>query len=73
MLLIERSEEETLSKSVLELPVKYREVIILYYYEELSIAKIGDILNMNSNTVKTRLKRGRTQLKNVLEKGKRHE
>ncbi|WP_252183468.1 sigma-70 family RNA polymerase sigma factor [Rossellomorea vietnamensis] len=56
MLLIKRSEEETLSKSVLKLPVKYREVIILYYYEELSIAKIGDILNLNSNTVKTRLK-----------------
>lgn len=72
-LLIKRIEEETLSKSVLKLPVKYREVIILYYYEELPIAKIGDILNLNSNTVKTRLKRGRTQLKNVLERGKRHE
>ncbi|WP_409251673.1 sigma-70 family RNA polymerase sigma factor [Bacillus sp. SCS-153A] len=68
MKLIQRSEEERLSHSVLELPVKYREVIILYYYEDLSVEKIGEILNINLNTVKTRLNRGREKLKNVLER-----
>ncbi|MGF2617434.1 sigma-70 family RNA polymerase sigma factor [Rossellomorea aquimaris] len=72
-MLIKRSEEEHLSKSVLKLPVKYREVIILYYYEDLPIDKIGDILNMNTNTVKTRLNRGRAKLKKVMERGRSYE
>jgi RNA polymerase sigma factor (sigma-70 family) len=72
-MLIKRSEEELLSQCVLKLPVKYREIIILYYYEELSIEKICDILNMNPNTVKTRLNRGRAKLKNIMEREDRHE
>ncbi|EDL65298.1 sigma-70 family RNA polymerase sigma factor [Bacillus sp. SG-1] len=68
MRMIKRSEEERLSLSVLDLPVKYREIIILYYYEELSVEKICEILNMNPNTVKTRLNRGRAKLKNSMER-----
>jgi RNA polymerase sigma factor (sigma-70 family) len=71
--IIKRSEEELLALSVLELPVKYREVIILHYYEELPIVKICDILNLNPNTVKTRLMRGRTKLKNVMERRQHYE
>ena len=41
------------------LPIKYKEVIWLYYYAELSVKEISDILNCSSNTVKTRLARGR--------------
>lgn len=66
--MIKRSEEERLSLSVLDLPVKYREIIILYYYEELPVEKICEILNMNPNTVKTRLNRGREKLKNSMER-----
>jgi RNA polymerase sigma factor (sigma-70 family) len=62
-------EAEFLSISVLSLPVKYREVIILFYYEELSIEEISSLLNVNPNTVKTRLKRSRDLLKKVLESG----
>ncbi|WP_064093177.1 sigma-70 family RNA polymerase sigma factor [Rossellomorea aquimaris] len=67
--MVKRTEEEFLSKCVLALPVKYREVIILYYYEELSMEEIGGILNMNLNTIKTRLNRGRNKLKNMMERG----
>ncbi|WP_228551034.1 sigma-70 family RNA polymerase sigma factor [Sporosarcina cascadiensis] len=41
------------------LPVKYREVIWLYYYAELSVNEIGEVLDCPVNTVKTRLARGR--------------
>ncbi|WP_456276320.1 sigma-70 family RNA polymerase sigma factor [Bacillus sp. AK128] len=68
MELLHRSEEEHLSISVLSLSVKYREVIILYYYDELSIEEISDLLELNQNTVKTRLNRGRLKLKEILEK-----
>ncbi|MGN0607196.1 MAG: RNA polymerase sigma factor [Oscillospiraceae bacterium] len=46
---------------------KYHSVIHLFYYEELSISQIGEIMNMNQSTVRTRLKRGREQLKKILE------
>ena len=42
-----------------KLPIKYKEVLWLYYYAELSVKEISDILNCSSNTVKTRLARGR--------------
>lgn len=66
--LVKRSEEEILSRSVLDLPVKYREVIILYYYEECSIEEIKGLLGLNVNTIKTRLNRGRMKLKNRMER-----
>ena len=52
-----------LSKQVIDLPVKLREVIILFYYQEFSIEEISDMLKTNSNTVRTRLHRGRQKLK----------
>lgn len=68
MSLLKRSEEEFLSKCVLSLPVKYREVITLYYYEECSIEEMKGILGLNHNTIKTRLNRGRTKLKDMMER-----
>ncbi|USK42261.1 sigma-70 family RNA polymerase sigma factor [Cytobacillus oceanisediminis] len=59
-------EDELISKQVLALPVKLREVIILYYYQEFSIDEISDLLGINPNTVKTRLHRGRLKLKELL-------
>jgi RNA polymerase sigma factor (sigma-70 family) len=68
MSLLKRSEEEFLSRCVLSLPVKYREVITLYYYEECTIEEIKGILGLNQNTIKTRLNRGRANLKNMMER-----
>ncbi|MBT2639355.1 sigma-70 family RNA polymerase sigma factor [Bacillus sp. ISL-39] len=66
--LLKRSEEEFLSLCVLSLPVKYREVVTLYYYEECSIEEITGILEVNPNTIKTRLSRGRMKLKKMMER-----
>ena len=41
----------------------YRLIVLLYYVEGFSIADIASILNMNQNTVKTRLARARIRLK----------
>ncbi|UII57597.1 sigma-70 family RNA polymerase sigma factor [Cytobacillus spongiae] len=62
-------EKEALFKEVLALPVKHREVLILHYYEDLSVHEIADLLKVNSNTVKTRLHRARAKLRGSLEKG----
>jgi RNA polymerase sigma factor (sigma-70 family) len=66
---MELSENRLLGEAVLDLPVKYREVIILFYYKELRIDEIAALLSCSDNTVKTRLRRGREKLKNKLEGG----
>lgn len=66
-----RNEENSeLIKAVFALPVKYREVILLYYYEELDTKEISEIIRINENTVRTRLRRGRDRLGELL-KGER--
>lgn len=55
-------------EAVLEsIPLHYRETLWLYYYAELSVAEVADVLGCSANTVKTRLARGREQLREQLE------
>lgn len=54
---------------VLELPSKYRIVIHLHYYEGYRTAEIAELLDLNENTVRTRLKRGRERLKTSITGG----
>lgn len=44
-----------LQRALDDLPVKYRSVVVLRYFEDLKIEEIAQILNENVNTVKTRL------------------
>ncbi|GAE26470.1 RNA polymerase sigma-70 factor [Halalkalibacter wakoensis JCM 9140] len=67
------TEGEELAQMVLDLPVKFREVIILYYYHDLSTTAISQFLNINAATVKSRLQRGRHRLKDILLEEKIHE
>lgn len=53
--------------AVKSLPVKYREVIHLFYYEGYSTGQIAQLLRMNESTVRSRLRRGREQLKSILQ------
>lgn len=64
---LEHEQEQTLADAVLKLPMKYREVIYLFYFEELSLKEIEAILDVNQNTIKSRLKRAKTLLKEELE------
>lgn len=48
-----------------QLDEKYRIVIMLYYSEGFKIREIAQILDMEENTVKTRLVRGRRQFEKV--------
>lgn len=53
-------------EAVKELPVKYREVIHLFYHEGFQTAQISQILQRNETTVRSQLLRGREQLKTIL-------
>lgn len=64
-----RKDEKTLLMShVMSLSIKYREIILLYYYKQFTIDEIAMMLNMKSATVKTRLKRAREKLQFIYEK-----
>lgn len=65
--IMDNMRNEELAKLVMELPLKYREIITLYYYHNLNIHEISDLLNINVHTVKTRLARGRDQIKRRLD------
>jgi len=55
--------------AVLELPQKYRAVIHLFYYEDMSVEEIARALGSNGSTVKSQLSRGRKMLREKLEGG----
>jgi RNA polymerase sigma-70 factor, ECF subfamily len=64
---IQREEDDELISAVMTLPIKYREVIYLFYYEDLAIREIAELTETGVNTVKTRLKRAKELLKERLE------
>lgn len=51
--IVEQDEKLELADAVLQLPLKYREVIIYYYFDELSVLEVSHILLISDNTVKT--------------------
>jgi RNA polymerase sigma-70 factor (ECF subfamily) len=53
-------------EAVKQLPVRYREVIHLFYYEGYSTAEIAQILREKEATVRSHLNRGRSRLKDIL-------
>lgn len=63
---VDQDEKEAILQSVLSLPTKYREIIVLYYFQDEKLEDIAEILNLNLNTVKTRLSRARAMLKEKL-------
>lgn len=53
-------------EKVTELPVKLKEVIILYYYNQLTTKEIAKTLRIRESTVRTRLTRARQLLETQL-------
>ncbi|WP_291637983.1 sigma-70 family RNA polymerase sigma factor [Clostridium sp.] len=54
-------------EEILKLPIKYKGIIHLYYFEDYSVKEISEILKITESAVKMRLKRGRDILKIELE------
>lgn len=52
--------------SIMSLPQKERIVIHLFYYEDLTVDDIANLLKTNPSTIKTRLRRARERLKTIL-------
>jgi RNA polymerase sigma-70 factor (ECF subfamily) len=59
-------QNEDILASIMKLPLKYREVILLYYYQEFSTKEAACILSVPESTVSTRLRRAKSALKKEL-------
>jgi RNA polymerase sigma-70 factor (ECF subfamily) len=55
--------KQMVEKGLEKLEPKYREVILLYYGEEMSYQEIADILQVPTGTVGVRIKRAKDALK----------
>lgn len=63
---VKQEERRRLLKEVLSLPVRYREVIHLFYYEDLSVKEIAKVTGRGQSTVTSQLTRGRELLRKAL-------
>ncbi len=63
---IKKEQESNLRQKVNHLSPNYRDVILYYYFEDMSYAQIAHKLDLPIKTVETRLYRGKKQLKKML-------
>ena len=63
---VEKLEREQVRAAIEQLPLEFREIIILREYEELSYHEIAAVLDCPSGTVMSRLARARSKLRELL-------
>ena len=70
----ERADEDAvdLTIEVMRLSQKHREVILLYYYENMTTDEIAQALGVAKSTVSVRLEQGRQNLRKMLERRRSH-
>lgn len=67
--IIEKEESEIVTKSLLKLKSRDREILELYYFEEKSYLEIADILQLSLNSIGPTIKRAKLRLKKQIEDG----
>lgn len=65
-------DHEDLAQAIVLLPMKYREVILLHYYQNMNLRDIGQALGLAPSSVSNRLKKAREKLRVLLERGNDH-
>ena len=66
---VNRVEHERVRAAIQQLPLEFREIIILREYEELSYQEIAALLDCPPGTVMSRLARARSRLRDLLSGG----
>ena len=65
-LMLAQVEKDEIIAALFKMPVKYREVIFLYFYDDLSVKEVAELLHIPVSTVSTRLQRAKGKLKELL-------
>ncbi len=63
------NEELSLVEDVMRLPDREKDVILLYYYQNMNVREVAQALGVGVSTVSMRLKKARTRLRGMLEEG----
>lgn len=66
-------EDRSLMDDILRLPPKYKQVILLYYYQEMTMEETAKVLGCSRSSVFHRLKKAQKILKEALTGGDRDE
>ncbi len=65
---VEKEEDnKIIRKMVMDLPDKYKDVLLLVYYQDMTISEAASFLNIAEGTAKSRLSRAKEKLKLYLE------
>ena len=64
--LFELPEENGIHEALTALPPKYRNVLHLFYFEDMAVKDIAGVLQEKEPTVRMQLTRGRAMLKEML-------
>lgn len=67
------TEKEELEFALKQLPKRYNAVLHLFYYEDLSVEEISEILKIGKFNVRMLLTRARRALKDILERSEKDE
>lgn len=62
------TDKKVLEKILKEIPFSQKEVLLLYYNEDLTFDEIGKVLNKSINTVKSQHRRALIKLREMLDK-----
>ena len=60
--------DDTLARAIAALPPKQREVVVLYYYQDLRMPEISEALHIAVSSVSRRLEAAKRQLREQLER-----
>ncbi|MGO1469232.1 MAG: RNA polymerase sigma factor [Tissierella sp.] len=68
-IIIDKENKELLKENLKQINFIYRQVLILFYFDDFSIKEISEILDEKEGTVRSKLSRGRKILGENLQKG----
>ena len=62
------AEADDLTQAILKLPTRYKEVILLHFYQDMTMREIAGVLDISASTVQKRIKAACSKLKKMLGK-----
>ncbi|SFK59759.1 RNA polymerase sigma-70 factor, ECF subfamily [Halobacillus dabanensis] len=66
---IQKEQWDEIANAILDLPVKYREVMILTFQQDMTQKQIAELMDIPLSTIKTRMQRARQLLRKKMDKG----
>ncbi|MEG2105153.1 MAG: sigma-70 family RNA polymerase sigma factor [Oscillospiraceae bacterium] len=65
-------EDQALMEAVMSLPYRLKEVVLLYYYQGMTLKEISEVLGIAASSISARLQKAREKLRCDLEGGREH-